>query len=138
MTRKTLKIALLALALSGAAAASAAPAMADRYHDRGTYDRGAHDRGDWDGRRDDRLDFRIAEVRDRIHDGIRRGSLTRNEASRLISELNRISYDARRADRSGRGVDRGEYMRISDRLERLEQRVYFERHDRDVAYNRRW
>jgi hypothetical protein len=137
MTRKTFKIALIALALSGAAAVSAAPAMADRYHDRGSYDRGGYDRGGWDDRRDDRLDYRIADVRDRINDGIRRGSLTRNEASRLISELNRIAYDARRADRSGRGVDRGEYQRISDRLERLEQRVYFERHDRDVAWGRR-
>jgi hypothetical protein len=136
MTRKTMKIALIALALSGAAV-SAAPAMADSYRDRGSWNLGRHEGGGWDGRRDDRLDYRINQARERIDMGLRRGSLTRHEARRLYQELDRISFDARRADRSGRGVDRGEYQRISDRLDRLSDRVYFERNDRDVAWGQR-
>lgn len=94
----------------------------------------------WDhNRRDDRaehrLDSRIDNLYDRIRTGRRSGDLSRREADRLLSRLDSISAERRRAERTGRGLSPREVASLSDRLDRLSREVRYERNDHD---NRRW
>ncbi|MBP2157615.1 MULTISPECIES: hypothetical protein [Asticcacaulis] len=94
----------------------------------------------WDhNRRDDRaeyrLDSRIDNLYDRIRMGRRSGDLSRREADRLLSRLDSIASERRRAERTGRGLTPREVASLSDRLDRLSREVRYERNDRD---NRRW
>lgn len=138
MTKTSLKIAFFALGLSALAASSSA--LADGWDRHGGY----NDRGGWShegwGRdrydnRDDNLDARIDQMRDRIDRGVRHGDLTRQEARRLNDELSDITRDERRAERSGRGIDREEAEWLNRRLNRLSDRVHYEKNDRDVAWD---
>jgi septal ring factor EnvC (AmiA/AmiB activator) len=65
---------------------------------------------------------RVNFAQQRIEQGIRSGSLTRDEASRLRDELNRVRHDESRAMRDGR-LDRSERERLNTELARLERHI---------------
>jgi len=134
--------------LAIAAASVAVPAAAqnydryDRYERDDRYDRG--DRYDRDGRRDrdDRYENRgrwqsIAQRKyqldRRIDVGLRNGSLSRREASRLQVQLNSLIRLERSYMRGG--LTRWERNDLDRRYDRLAVQVRIERRDRD---NRRW
>ena len=134
--------------LAIAAASVAVPAAAqnydryDRYERDDRYDRG--DRYDRDGRRDrdDRYENRgrwqsIAQRKyqldRRIDVGLRNGSLSRREASRLQVQLNSLIRLERSYMRGG--LTRWERSDLDRRYDRLAVQIRVERRDRD---NRRW
>jgi hypothetical protein len=144
---------LISLALVSTALA-AAPAMAQGYGQRGPeqpynrdggpqadgryggQDRGGYDRGDRDGyngggrqqavfelSRDlDRIDMRIER-------GMQRGTLSRREAFGLRRDAQQIRFQLRRGQRDGiRGRELGQ---LRFQVAQLEQRLRYERNDRD-------
>lgn len=133
-------IAAAAVAIAGLTAIT--PAFAAGQYDR--YDR--YDRSDrydrYDRRedirdyRDNRVDARIDRLEDRLDMGRRSGRLTRSEFGRLSSELNGIERLSYQYERSGRGIDRQEMANLSYRLDRFEQKLHWERNDRDTAWRR--
>jgi len=136
--------------LAIAAASVAVPAAAQNYdrYDRyerndrdGRYDRDRYDRGDrYD--RDDRyenrghwqsISQRKYQLDRRIEAGLRNGSLSRREASRLQVQLNSLIRLERSYMRGG--LTRWERNDLDRRYDRLAVQVRMERRDRD---NRRW
>lgn len=99
----------------------------------GHYDRYDH-REDVRDRRDDRVDARIDRLEDRLAQGRRSGRLTRAEYSRLSSDLNSIESLSHRYERSGRGIDSREMSDLNYRLDRFEQRMVWEKNDRNTAW----
>lgn len=73
------------------------------------------------------IDERRAQLERRIDHGMRDGSLTRSEAYRLRTGLDRISYVERRY--SSFGLSPQERRDLNDRLDRLSAQVQAERHD---------
>lgn len=133
--KKTL-IALAALTAAATGIAAPAIAMADT---RGAVvvrvDNERWDHNHRDDRAEYRLDSRIDNLYDRIRMGRRTGDISRREADRLLSRLDSIQAERRRAERTGRGLSSREVAVLSDRLDRLSREVRYERNDRD---NRRW
>ncbi|ADU13440.1 hypothetical protein [Asticcacaulis excentricus] len=124
-------IATAVVAIAGLAAIT--PAFAAGQHDRyDRYDR----REDVRDYRDNRVDARIERLEDRLDMGRRSGRLTRSEFGRLSSELNGIERLSNQYERSGRGIDRQEMANLSYRLDRFEQKLHWERNDRDTAWRR--
>ena len=141
--------------LAIAAASVAVPAAAqnydrhDRYerNDRDRYDRDRYDRDDRYDRRDryDRGDRyenhgrwqsiaqRKYQLDRRIDVGIRNGSLSRREATRLQAELNSLVRLERNYMRGG--LTRWERDDLDRRYDRLAFQIRIERRDRD---HRRW
>lgn len=117
--------------LAIAAASVAVPAAAqnyDRYerHDRG--DRYEQNRGGWQS-----ISQRKFQLDRRIDVGLRNGSLSRREASRLQAALNSLVRLERSYLRGG--LTRWERNDLDRRYDRLAVQVRIERRDRD---NRRW
>ena len=117
--------------LAIAAASVAVPAAAqnyDRYdrHDRG--DRYEQNRGGWQS-----ISQRKFQLDRRIDVGLRNGSLSRREASRLQVQLNRLIRLERSYMRGG--LTRWERNDLDRRYDRLAVQVRMERRDRD---NRRY
>ena len=117
--------------LAIAAASVAVPAAAqnyDRYdrHDRG--DRYEQNRGGWQS-----ISQRKYQLDRRIDVGLRNGSLSRREASRLQVQLNSLIRLERNYMRGG--LTRWERQDLDRRYDRLAVQVRIERRDRD---NRRW
>ena len=123
--------------LAIAAASVAVPAAAqnydryDRYerndrHDRG--DRYEQNRGGWQS-----ISQRKFQLDRRIDVGLRNGSLSRREASRLQVQLNALIRLERSYMRGG--LTRWERDDLDRRYDRLAVQVRMERRDRD---NRRW
>lgn len=124
-------IAAAAVAIAGLTAIT--PAFAAGQYDRyDRYDR----REDVRDYRDNRVDARIDRLEDRLDMGRRSGRLTRSEFGRLSSELNGIERLSNQYERSGRGIDRQEMANLSYRLDRFEQKLHWERNDRDTAWRR--
>jgi hypothetical protein len=139
--KKTL-IALAALTAAATGIMAPAMAMADT---RGAVvvhvsnDRWDHNRRD--DRAENRLDGRINNLYDRIRMGRRTGDISRRESDRLLSRLDSISAERRRAERTGRGLSPREVASLSDRLDRLSREVRYERNDNDNRHgydDRRW
>jgi polyhydroxyalkanoate synthesis regulator phasin len=65
---------------------------------------------------------RVDIAQQRIEQGIRSGSLTRDEARRLRDELSQVRHDESRALRDGR-LDRNERERLNSELNRLERHI---------------
>ena len=134
-----MKKTLIALAAFTAAATGiAAPAMAIADTRGAAVVRVDYDRWDRNGRDDRaeyRLDRRIENLYDRIRMGRRTGDISRREAQRLVSRLDSISYERKRAERTGRVLSPREVAVLSDRLDRLSREIRYERNDHD---NRRW
>ncbi|MGZ3305671.1 MAG: hypothetical protein ACXU8U_07395 [Asticcacaulis sp.] len=81
--------------------------------------------------RADNVKDRINTLQGRLNDGWRARQLNRREYSRLNSRLNRIAWEARRAERSGHRLDRDETMRLNAQLDDLSRDVFFQKHDGD-------
>ena len=105
----------------------------DRDGDRGQHNgwtRGEHN--GWDGNRPPGIERRDARQDQRIHNGMRDGSLTRGEANRLDRGQNRIDrYEARA--RSDGTVTPSEHNRIDDMQNRESRRIYNDRHNDRTA-----
>jgi septal ring factor EnvC (AmiA/AmiB activator) len=69
-----------------------------------------------------RISERVDRAQERIEQGIRSGSLTRDEARSLRHELNRVREDEDRARRDGH-LDQRERGRLDRELDRLERRI---------------
>ncbi|UDF02938.1 hypothetical protein [Asticcacaulis sp. AND118] len=121
-------IAAAAVAIAGLTAIT--PAFAAGAGDR--YDR----REEVRDHRDNRVDHRIDRLEDRLDMGRRNGRLTRTEFNRLSSELNGIERLSNQYERSGRGIDSREMATLDYRLDRFEQKLSWERNDRDTAWRR--
>ena len=68
------------------------------------------------------VDQRVESAQRRIDQGIRSGSLNRDEARRLREELIAVRRDERRAKADGR-LDRDERARLHRELDRLERHI---------------
>jgi len=97
-------------------------------------DRGRHEgwtRGEhngWEGNRPPGIERRDARAEQRIHDGVRDGSLTRGEANQLQRGQNRIDrYEARA--RSDGVVTPQERNRIENMQNRESRQIYADRHN---------
>ena len=136
---------LLVSAALAATALTAVPAIAQHS---GRYDRYEDRRGrDWDDRHPDRdwnrhgpsreairnLVRELNEVEFRIERADRRGSISEREAFALRREANRIRARLHQASRNG--LSGREYGELRARVNQLQQRLRFERRDRD---GRRW
>ncbi|NLX52314.1 MAG: hypothetical protein GXY72_09480 [Deltaproteobacteria bacterium] len=76
---------------------------------------------------------RIAQMDQRIDQGMRSGALTRDEGRRLRMELNRVRDDAARMKRDGILTPR-EKDRLNAELDRLNKDIYREKRDRGRRY----
>lgn len=78
--------------------------------------------------RDDRIDFRIDNLRERISDGRRVRALSGREAARLTSRLNGIHSLERQFERS-RGLDARETAMLNMKLDQLSSDIRYQGHD---------
>jgi hypothetical protein len=83
----------------------------------------------------DEIDQRQANQQQRIEQGRRDGSLTREEYRRLMAEQERIADMERRAKGDGR-VDRHEAARIRQAQDEASRHIYQERHDSETSNQR--
>ncbi len=90
----------------------------------GTIATGYAEQGDWRGG----IRSRIQESRQRIDQGIERGSLDRHEADRLHSELGAILNKIDRMKADGY-LNQGERDTIKSDLDRLDRDIFKEKHD---------
>jgi len=120
------KVLLSAAALL--AAATALPAAAQPYG----Y---GHPRGHYDNRGWTSVEVRLQRLDNRIDRGIERGLLTRREAQGLRWEFRQLVRLERRYGRDG--LSWGERADLEHRLDRLTQRVRWERRDGE-RYSRRY
>ncbi len=82
------------------------------------------------------INQRQANIDRRIDQGVRNGALNRAEASRLriqFRDLNRLEAQYRR---SGGGLSLAERRDLDRRFDRLSQRVYTQKHDRQNGWRR--
>lgn len=80
-----------------------------------------------------------ADEQARINAGLRNGTLTRAEASRLQNQLNEINNLKARLSRGG--LSRTEHARISAKIDQLNDQIRRETRDRQIGsgrYNGRW
>lgn len=137
---------LVSLALASTALVASAPAAAQYYGDRDRYDNqrygdrydrdDRYDRGDRYGRGEYRgqdLKPRLDRIQWQINRGLERGNITPREAQRLRWEVNNIWAQARSFYQTG-GYDYREQALLDQRIDRLQDRLRYERRDDD----RRW
>ncbi len=117
------------------------------YPEKGNYDDRRYNNGRYDtGRNDTRLPDRDRqeallindlqrEARGRIADGIANGSLTSQEAIRLLSEYERISVKERRSVSNGRLTSR-ETREITQDLQNLVKGIRYEKIDNERERDR--
>jgi hypothetical protein len=129
---------LISAAVTAAAATMvAAPASAQhRGHDRGGWDqRDNRGYGQHNANRQavNQLMRDLDRAESQIQRGVQRGNISQREAQSLRREAANIRQRLQRASRNG--LSRGEVNELRMRIDRLEQRVRYERRDRD---GRRW
>lgn len=78
------------------------------------------------------INQRQANLERRIDQGVRRGDLTRAEAARLRGDFRQLLRLEGQYRRSGGGLDLRERRDLDHRFDRLSQRIYGQRHDRQV------
>lgn len=83
----------------------------------------------------DEIDRRQYNQSKRIEQGLRDGSLTRQEAARLKAEQDRIAAMERQAERDGR-LTREEKARIDRAQDQASKHIYQERHDSESRWSR--
>lgn len=66
----------------------------------------------------------------RIDQGVRNGALTRPEAGRLRAQFRDLANLENRYRRSGGGLSMGERRDLNNRFDRLSQRIYVQKRDR--------
>ncbi len=81
--------------------------------------------------RNDELDGRIAHARESLSRAWSAHQLSRREYSRLSSRLNGIIAEKRRAEHTGRGIDRDELARLNSQLDTLRRDTAFQKFDRN-------
>ena len=81
--------------------------------------------------RNDELDGRIQHARDSLNRGWGAHQLSRREYNRLSSQLNGIIAEKRRAEHTGRGIDRDELARLNAQLDTLRRDTAFQKFDRN-------
>ena len=74
------------------------------------------------------------DQRQRIHQGVRSGELTRREATRMYSRSADLSRDYARDRRDGGGLSAGERRRLEIRQGALSRSIYRQKHDRQDRY----
>ena len=74
------------------------------------------------------IDERVRAAHHHIEQGMRSGSINREEARRLTAEFNRVREDEARARRDGH-LDRRERERLDRELDRLEKHIYQAKHN---------
>ncbi len=79
--------------------------------------------------RNDELDGRIQHARDSLQRGWTNHQLSRREYSRLSSRLNGIIAEKRRAEHTGRGIDRDELARLNTQLDELHRDTKVQKFD---------
>ena len=79
--------------------------------------------------RNDELDGRIQHARDSLQRGWQNHQLSRREYSRLSSKLNGIIAEKRRAEHTGRGIDRDELARLNTQLDELHRDTKIQKFD---------
>jgi len=84
------------------------------------------------------IDARKAMLAQRIQIGLRNGSLTPREATRLRMELRNIQRMEIQFRRTGRGLDRREIALLNARMDRLSTQIRWERNDRQFGYGYGW
>ena len=136
---------LISAAVAAAATMVAAPATAqhrshDRYdhRDRDRWDRSDHRDRDWDRRGPDRravaqLLRDLDRVENRIHRSAQRRAISYREAQSLRREAANVRDRIHRRSRDG--LSGREFAELRHRVNRLEQRLRYERRDGD---RRRW
>jgi septal ring factor EnvC (AmiA/AmiB activator) len=75
------------------------------------------------------IDQRVAEMHQRIDQGVQSGQITRPEEQRLRRELDKIRADEAKMKSDGRLTKR-EVDRLNRELDRLQKDIYLEKHDR--------
>ena len=83
------------------------------------------------------LDAREQNQRERIAQGIRSGELTRPEARRLVRGEVALHRHERIAKSDG-VVTRGERIRLDRHADRMSDRIYRQKHDRQDRPRARW
>lgn len=73
---------------------------------------------------------RQAKLEQRIDQGVRSGELTRDEAARVRDQFHDLARLEAQYRRSGHGLDMRERRDLDQRFDRLSQRIYAEKHDR--------
>ncbi len=81
------------------------------------------------------INERQRDLDDRIDDGVRRGCLTRIEATRLRTEFQRIVFMERNYRRSGSGLTAWERRDLDQRLDRLQQDIRRQCRDGDDRWD---
>lgn len=122
-----MKTIIASIAAVAALTAVASPAAAQSYgygHER--WDRGYSGASSVNARQE--------RIERQIERGVRSGQLTRGEAARLSAEARDIARVEARARYNG--LSPRERAQLDRRLDRLEARLQYERHDNDYA--RRW
>jgi hypothetical protein len=76
------------------------------------------------------IDQRQANLEHRIDQGVRSGELTRVEAARVRDQFRDLARLEGQYRRSGQGLDMRERRDLDQRFDRLSQRIYAEKHDR--------
>ncbi len=79
--------------------------------------------------RNDELNDRIAHARESLNRGWGAHQLSRREYNRLSSRLNAIAAEKRRAERTGRGIDRNELASLNSQLDTLRRDTFFQKFD---------
>jgi len=74
------------------------------------------------------IDERVRAAHRHIEQGMRSGSINREEAKRLTAEFNRVREDEARARKDGH-LDRRERQRLDHELDRLEKHIYRAKHN---------
>lgn len=85
----------------------------------------------------DSIDRREYNQERRIHQGVRSGQLTREEARRLETEQARIRHMEANAERDGR-VTRHERARIDHAQDAASRHIYREKHDGQSRWSNWW
>lgn len=127
---------IASLALGASVLVVAAPASAQNWRgDRNDrYDRDDRGRGGNTGFHPTQLRPQLDRISAQISRGFQRGVLSQGEATRLRNEHRQLWQIATNYYRSG-GVNQRELRDIEYRIDRLQDRLRFERRDGD---NRRW
>lgn len=94
----------------------------------GTIATGYAEQGDWRGG----IRSRIQESKQKIEQGINRGTLNRHEADKLNAELSAILYKIDRMKADGY-LNQGERDNIINDLNRLDRDIFKEKHDNVTA-----
>lgn len=122
---------ILITALIGATL-TALPAAAQPGYDHGRYDR---DRGGWNnGQYRDGASQELWRLSQRVDRSIQRGDLTRREADYFRREIAQLRYLDQRYGRDG--YNYRERAALDQRIDRLRERLQYERRDDDRRYAR--